>query len=122
MDRRFLAVITLCLIVILGCSMGIKAKGQAAGVPDITNEYYREIEKAYTEQVRERLNENGFYNAGVTLTKVVDEKGTFDYTLSVHHRRIDRMNEYQREQISAIIISDGVAIDDSTVSVRYIEY
>lgn len=122
MEKRFLVIVTICLVIIFGCSFGIRARGEAAGVPDISNDYYKEIEKEYTRQVKERLEEHGFYNSGVSLTKVVEEDGTFDYTLSVHHRRIDKMNEYQREEISAIIVCDGVAVEGSSVSVRYIEY
>jgi len=122
MDKRLLTVITICLIIIFGCTFGIRAKGQASRIPDISNDYYKEIEKEYTQQVRDRLEANGFYNAGVSLTKVVEEDGAFNYTLSVHHRRIDKMNEYQREEISAIIICDGIAVAGSSVSVRYIEY
>jgi len=122
MDKRLLVVVTLLLIVVLGCAFGIRAKGEASRIPDISNEYYKAIEQEFTAKVKERLEEKGFYNAGVSLTKIVDEDGIFQYTVSVHHRRIDKMSEYQREEISDIITCDGVDIKGSTVAVRYIEY
>ena len=56
------------------------------------------------------------------MTKVVNDLGGFDYTLKVHHRRIDRMDESERETLSKLLTSADIGVDNSFVSVRYIEY
>ena len=64
----------------------------------------------------------GYENAGISLTKTVNETGGLDYTISIHHRRIDKMDEYQREALSDIIIGDGINAVNCSVSTEFIEY
>lgn len=122
MDKKMLAFLTLAIVVIVSCSLGIRAKGEESRFTDITDDYYKSIEQDFMDGVRERLDDNGFYNAGISLTKTLEVDGTLEYTVSIHHRRIDRMSQYQREQLSDIIIVDDIAIENSSVAVKYIEY
>lgn len=55
--------------------------------------YYREKEQEMVGRVRTFLNDAGFANSGVTLTRVVEADESREYTLTVHHSRIDRMDE-----------------------------
>lgn len=120
--KKTTIVITLGLILIITLGISIRANGRSNRIPDITNEYYREIENAYVSDVRQTLTKEGFSNAGVSMTKVVNDLGGFDYTLKVHHRRIDRMDESERETLSKLLTSADIGVDNSFVSVRYIEY
>lgn len=61
--------------------------------------YYQMLEKETVRQVRSYLNDNGFTNSGVTLTRVVDEEENRHYTLTVHHGKIDKMDEEERESL-----------------------
>lgn len=63
--------------------------------------YYQEKERALVAQAREFLNEEGFANSGVMLTRVLDADGSRVYTLTVHHGKIDRMCEEDRELLMA---------------------
>lgn len=40
-------------------------------------------------EIRNTLEENGYDNSGVTLTKVMDTDGSYTYTALVHHQNID---------------------------------
>lgn len=122
MDKRMLTFVTLALIIIVGCSFGIRAKGEESKFTDITGDYYKVIEQEYVDAVRDRLNANGFRNAGISLTKTLDADGKLEYEIAIHHRRIDKMSQYQREQLSDIIINDDTVVEGSSISVRYIEY
>ncbi len=122
MDKKTMVVVTFGLIIILSCVAGIKAKGASNRLNDISNDYYKAIEQSYVKSVRDKLDERGYNNAGISLTKVVDEAGAFEYTVAIHHRRIDRMDEFQRQQLSDIITVDKVAVDGSSICVEYIEY
>ena len=72
--------------------------------------YYRELEKGLVEEVKEFLNGEGFVHSGVMLTRVVDADGRREYTLTVHHGKIDRMAEENRllllERLERIAFDD----------------
>lgn len=62
--------------------------------------YYLTKERELEGKVRDYLEDNGFRHSGVMLTRIVDEDGNRAYTLTVHHDRIDRMDEERREALS----------------------
>lgn len=119
MDKKTFIIITLGLIIALSLSVKIKADGAARRMDDICSDYYKVIEKEYVAGVRQKLDDRGFEYAGITMTKVVDIDGVFQYTVSIHHRRIDKMNAYERQQLSDIITVDKVAVEGSSIEVRY---
>ncbi len=59
--------------------------------------YYQEMEREMVEDARMLLSERGFVNSGVMLTRVIDQDGSRQYTLTVHHGRISRMCEEDRQ-------------------------
>lgn len=61
--------------------------------------YYSALEKQAVADVRTFLNEEGFVNSGVMLTRVVDAEGNRDYTLTVHHDSINRMEVAEQEEL-----------------------
>lgn len=73
--------------------------------------YYREKEARLVKDTRAYLNRSGFDNSGVMLTRVVDGSGSRMYTVTVHHRDIDRMEEADREalaeELAAFAFEDG---------------
>ncbi len=60
--------------------------------------YYSALEKQTVADVRSYLGEEGFVNSGVMLTRVVDAAGNRDYTLTVHHDKIKRMEKSEQEK------------------------
>ncbi len=62
-------------------------------------QYYRSVEAAYLSEVREWLGENGYENSGVTMTKVIEEDGSREYTLSVHHHKISNLEEGEQTSL-----------------------
>ena len=73
--------------------------------------YYRELEERLVKDTRAYLNSSGFDNSGVMLTRVVDGSGSRMYTVTVHHREIDRLKEAEREalaeELAAFAFEDG---------------
>ena len=63
---------------------------------DELEQYYLQKEKQLTEDVRDFLNQKGYRNSGVTVTRVVESNGNREYTVTVHHGDIDRMTEGER--------------------------
>ena len=124
MENKSYITVTLILIMTFFLAAGIRANGRSNRIPDITGEYYRQIESEYLADVRNKLTENGYSNAGLSLTKQVNDDGGLDYTLSVHHRRIDKMDETKRAELSDMLTMNDIAVDGrkTSVAVRYIEY
>lgn len=93
---RFLAV-TIMLVMVAAYFCVETVKCQMDVETQEMEMYYREKEAQLVKETREFLNEAGFTNSGVMLTKVVDAAGTREYTLTVHHGKIDKMCEEERE-------------------------
>lgn len=55
--------------------------------------YYKALEKQYVAEVRERMNELGYNNAGVMLTRSVNVDGTRKYTLKLNHKKLTGISE-----------------------------
>ena len=55
--------------------------------------YYKALEKQYVAEVKERMNELGYNNAGVMLTRSVNVDGTRKYTLKLNHKRLTGISE-----------------------------
>lgn len=87
------------LISLLGVLV-FSISGKAAGDASVKSEqYYRELEKQYVENVKDYLSENGLENSGVMLTKVICDSRTREYTLSVHNKRITFLTKEQKEEL-----------------------
>lgn len=61
--------------------------------------YYQALEQEYVNEIRAYLNEQGFLNSGVTLTRVVDEQGGRDYQVTLHHKYLERLSEEERQAV-----------------------
>lgn len=62
-------------------------------------QFYLVKEKEFRQDIREFLQQEGYQNSGVTVTRVVEADGTRNYTVTVHHERIDDMDEAAREHL-----------------------
>jgi hypothetical protein len=96
MRKGGFTVITLLLIAVIAVCTAGTVKGQET-IQDKERElWYREQEEKLLADTRDYLNQEGFVNSGVTLTRVVDGKGGREYTFTIHHHLIDRMEEEAR--------------------------
>ena len=64
-------------------------QGQADDDAVVSEKYYQALEQEYVSEIRAYLNEQGFLNSGVTLTRVVDEQGSRDYQVILHHKYLE---------------------------------
>lgn len=72
--------------------------------------YYQEKERMLVKETKAFLEEAGFQYSGVMLTRVVDGDGRREYTVTVHHGKIDRMCDDSRallmEGLEKIVFED----------------
>lgn len=82
--------------------------------------YYRQKEQQMVKDTRGYLNRSGFDNSGVMLTRVVDGSGSRMYTVTVHHRGIDRMEETEREALAQELAAFAFEDDNSTFHYEFL--
>lgn len=80
--------------------------------------YYAEKEKETTTQIRSFLEEEGFYNSGLKLTRVSDGENRA-YTMTIHHGKIDRMTEAERAELMRSLEQQIVPMAYSTMEYRF---
>lgn len=106
--------LTACLV-LLGafCITGTVMSQSRPGEQELES-YYRAKEKQLVSDTREYLGQNGFSNSGVTLTRVMDTDGVREYTITVHHGKIDKLDASARESLKNELLK-LVFADDSCV-------
>lgn len=82
--------------------------------------YYRSKEQELVQKTRAFLNTAGFTNSGVMLTRVVDSEGARDYTMTVHHHRIDNLDEEGREALTKELENLNFASEECTFSYKFL--
>ena len=92
----FMAIFLISITVF--CTM-MTRMGQEKNDRKTQEQEYRELERAYVKDIRGYLNEQGFENSGIALTKVFEADGSRAYTLQVHHRRIQGLPLQQKETL-----------------------
>ena len=75
--------------------------------------YYRTLENEYRQSVTALVEQMGYSNAGVMLTKMVDADGNREYEIRINHRRLKKGSE---ELIEAIELVE-LPIDNSSISI-----
>lgn len=104
--------VALVLIGVFGIAGCVKsAEMSADGKPE---QYYLEKEKELVQETREYLKDAGYANSGVMLTRVVDESGNREYTLTVHHSKINALDEVARENLQKDLDTLTFASDECT--------
>ena len=102
-------------VVLLWCILGIKAN--AAERADNDREEYQMQEKLLVEEVRSSLEAMGYYNSGITVTKVMDTDGSREYKVLVHHSDIDLQD---MEEVNALYLAfNEISPDGENVTVKY---
>lgn len=74
-------------------------QSQAADTLRAQEEYYEQLEREYIGQVRSFLDRQGYRNSGVTLSRVVDSEGQRSYTILVHHRAMDQLEDEELAEL-----------------------
>lgn len=78
--------------------------------------YFRVLEQEYVEEIRTYLNEQGYTNSGVSLTRVVDEEGGREYSIVLHHKYLQKLSAEEKEALFASI--QEMAFDEDGCNFR----
>ena len=103
--RRMIVFWGMILVFASGFGMSALAFSMDGKTPG--REEYRCMEEAYTEEIRWILLEKGCKNAGVTLTYMVDNEEKREYTVTIHHRKLEKMTKEEWTLLQARIQEAG---------------
>lgn len=95
---------------------GMSLGGTNIGAAELES-CYREKERQLVRDTRRELERQGFINSGVMLTRVMEGDGKRTYTVTIHHREIDRMETAEREELAWEL--SVFAFEDENSSFRY---
>ena len=87
-ESRFMVAAVLLLLAAVYFWTAAAVSGMEVSAGELET-YYSEKERELVAEARAFLDREGFRNSGVMLTRVVDEDGRRQYTLTVHHGKID---------------------------------
>lgn len=91
------AVIGLSMLIIFMLTITVRSQSKIEIAQ--MERYYRELEAEMVQEVRQMLNEKGYDNSGISLTRVVNEDGSREYTLTIHHKKITQLSEAGRADL-----------------------
>lgn len=92
-------VFTMCLVFVSAFCITKTVQSQTNEEQIEAEQYYRAQEEQLVDEVRVYLNEAGYKNSGVMLTRVVAADGWREYTVSVHHDKINKMDVEKKEEL-----------------------
>ena len=82
-----------------------------------TRQYYAAMEEEYKTKISQMLNEKGFVNSGVNIRWVSDGDGTRIYTVIIHHRKINTLDDYDKDELLHELA--GLEFTDENCRFRY---
>ena len=80
------------LVMVMVSFSTLTVMGKQKKDAQINDAYHAGLKKEYVGMLREKMDELGYKNAGITMCETVDENGERTYTVSIHHKRIDKMD------------------------------
>lgn len=63
-------------------------------------QYYYAARQEYMQEIRDYLEEKGYADSGITMNYVTDGDGNVEYTVTIHHRKIDKLDEEEKTHLA----------------------
>lgn len=116
MKKGFGIVTILLLFVIIFCVKGtVMSKENHDRVNQ--NHYYAAMEEEYVKRAEELLDKEGYTDCGINFTRVTYESGRREYTVLIHHRKIENLSETEKAKLWSLL--SQVEFQDEACSFRY---
>ncbi len=91
---------TCFLVLVTALSVAGVAKCQSMEELTRQEAYYSRLEEEYVATLRAYLNEIGYRDSGVMLTRTVFEDGSRECSIVIHNRRFDRLSGEEKEALT----------------------
>lgn len=96
MKRYRFYMLTVMLVFTLFSLVTMRVKGQGEVDFAADRERYEQLEDSYTERLKDMLENKGYRNAGITMTKIYQPDGSREYTVQIHHKRINQLSDGEK--------------------------
>ena len=97
-DFKFLIISIVCILILIFSIAGTVI-GRQTDEYELNNPYYKQMENNYLKEVKDVLSDLGLENSGLSLTKVIFPNGGREYTLLLHHCKMNKIKEAEKEKI-----------------------
>ncbi len=116
--RFYLVTIGLIIFTFAAMTMSVNAT-ESKRLPH-RDEYYEAMEDSYVKVLREELTESGYRNAGITMTKIFYEDGVREYTVKLHHKKMERLSEQEKQDLLVKLSDIGFADKECRVYLKFL--
>lgn len=99
MNRGFGRIMVLSALVAALC-VGGTVMGKEQNGRTRENERYALLEETFRERTKKILEEQGFYNSGVTITWTREDGGVRSYRVEIHHHGINGLGSGERDKLT----------------------
>lgn len=113
--------ITIVLLMITTWSVAGTVKGQDKNAEMADAQSCRMMENRYISALRSELESMGYNNAGITMTKITDENGLREYTVLLHHKKMDGLHTAERDRLTQELASIPFPIKHSGFCFEFLE-
>lgn len=113
-------IITIGLVIMAFTMMTMSVNATESKRLQHKDEYYEKVEDDYVQELREELTDNGYRNAGITMTKVFYEDGAREYTVKLHHKRLDRLTKQEQQDLLTKLSEISFADNECRVYLKFL--
>ena len=112
----FYIVLTVALILVVSLFHGMKASGEE-DVESTRSAYYHEMEEVFYDVLTVTLTNDGYTNAGINISSIINADGTREYKVMIHHDVLTRMDDDEKNEFIAEL--SNLKFTDPDVPVTY---
>ena len=114
--RKGFVVVVLTMLLIVGLALGMTSTVSSQSESDIrvSEEAYIQLEGEYVQLLRTLLNDKGYENCGINLTRVVDGEGERAYSIVLHHKYLDKLDEEEQQVLFTELASGAFHLSNCT--------
>ena len=117
--KKLVWTIMVAILMVSGISSTVKAASFGEEV-QISATEYKIMEEEYINCVKQILLEKGCKDAGVSLTYVTDGKNGREYTVTIHHKKLERLEKDEFSLLMNRIEEAGERILFCEIDARYL--
>ncbi|MBO5055118.1 MAG: hypothetical protein J6C64_02025 [Lachnospiraceae bacterium] len=95
----FTIIISAMLILVTAFCISGTVQSQSRYAAEAEEKYYKEMEEIYAGEIRAFLEEAGYRNSGIMMTRIIDEEGERSYTVTIHHDKLDKLSGAEKKEL-----------------------
>lgn len=112
--------VTVLIILSLWFFISEKVMSQNSGTVTVDEEAFLELEGNYLSQVKAYLEDEGFQNSGVALTRVVEEDGSRSYEITLHHKKLNKLSSEEQEELKENIEELAFGVSGCEFQIKFL--